>query len=211
MQKKILQNIGLPFLAVVLAIVISFLLFGGIEVYFIDLLETTRSHPDIFALISFFILSSDILLPVPSSIIMYINGYVLGWIGGSVLSLLALMIGATIGYYLGRFTSVGLKVKTDSNSDRLLKKYGPVAILVSRGIPVISETLCIVCGYNKMSFGRYSAFNFIGYLPLCILYASFGQIGYDKNTFLLTFGCSLVIAAGFWFIGKPYLTKAVEQ
>jgi uncharacterized membrane protein YdjX (TVP38/TMEM64 family) len=209
-QKKILQNIGLPFLAVVIAIVISFLLFGDIEVYFIDLLETTRSNPDIFALISFFILSSDILLPVPSSIIMYINGYVLGWIGGSVLSLLALMLGATIGYYLGRFTSVGLKVKTDSNSDRLLKKYGPVAILVSRGIPVISETLCIVCGYNKMNFGRYSAFNFIGYLPLCILYAAFGQIGYDKNTFLFTFGCSLVIAAGFWFIGKPYFTKAVE-
>lgn len=136
---------------------------------------------------------------------MYFNGYVLGIIEGSANSLIALLVGAMIGYYLGKVTSWGLKAKLDYESSNIVKKYGALAILITRGIPIVSESICIVCGYNKMPLIQYIILNTIGDLPLSILYSIFGNIGYDKNCFLLSFCASIIISAIFWFFGKQIL------
>ena len=47
--------------------------------------------------------------------------------------------------------------------------------------------------------------NLAGYIPVCLLYAYFGSIGYDRDSFLLTFGASLLVAALFLVAGKKYL------
>lgn len=186
-------------------IIVIFLMFENVEQYFIDLLNRSDDQKLSYSIVSFLALTSDIVLPVPSSIVMYTNGFVLGGIQGASLSLLSVMIGSLFGYYLGRFTSLGFKSKNDQNADDILKKYGPVAILVSRGIPILSESICIVCGYNKMNLKSYFLLNFIGYVPVCLLYAYCGSIGYDKNSFLISFASSLLIVALFLFVGKKYL------
>jgi uncharacterized membrane protein YdjX (TVP38/TMEM64 family) len=138
---------------------------------------------------------------------MYVNGYVLGIIGGSIISFVSLITSSIIGYYLGRLTSAGLKTTTELKSQLFLNKYGAMAVLLTRGIPILSESVCLVSGYNKMPFNQYLIYNVIGYIPLCILYAYCGSLGYDKNIFLFSFGCSLLISALFWFVGKSIIKK----
>ncbi|MBK8079815.1 MAG: hypothetical protein IPK25_05750 [Saprospiraceae bacterium] len=82
---------------------------------------------------------------------------------------------------------------------------------MTRGIPVLSEALCIVCGYNRMPLKKYFIYNAIGFMPLCFLYGICGSIGYDKNLFLLTFICSFFISAGFWIFGKKYFQKQTND
>lgn len=200
MRKKLL----FPFLITVTGIIVIFLIFNELEVYFTSLLSSMQEVPMSYTGVSFLVLASDILLPIPSSIVMYTNGYVLGIVNGALLSLCSLVVSAVIGYYLGKATSWGIKAKADEEADRLLAKYGILAILMTRGIPILSESICLVCGYNRLPFQRYILFNIVGYLPVCLLYAVFGSLGYSQEVFLISFGCSLVIAAVFWLMRHKF-------
>ena len=202
-----MKKIAVPFLISAVLIIVTFLLFDNLELLFTGLLKDASMHHQTYYYISFLVLASDIILPVPSSIVMYMNGYVLGWPGGSANSLLALMTGAVAGYYLGKFTSLGVRSKENERANIILLKYGSLAILISRGIPIISESVCIVCGYNRMPFKNYFILNFFGYIPLCFLYAFCGSIGFDENTFLISFACSIGISAVFWVAGRKYLAQ----
>ena len=94
----------IPFLIFTIIIILIFVFFGGSEVYFQEVLETARINPSYYGFLSFLILSSDIILPVPSSIVMHFNGMVLGTFWGAMLSLISVMISSVLGYYLGRST-----------------------------------------------------------------------------------------------------------
>lgn len=196
------KRIVLPFLISATLVIVTFVMFEDLERFLGALLMHMAGHKELYSWVSFFVLASDILLPVPSSIVMYTNGFALGLWQGALISLAALMLGSTIGYYLGKFTSMGVKAKDDSRASRFLEKYGIVSVLISRGIPILSESICVVCGYNRMPFRTYIILNLAGYVPLCLLYALFGSLGYDRNTFLISFGCSLLISAAFWLAGK---------
>ena len=203
-----MKSIVYPFILTIVVITTVFLVFSNLEEYFTDQLNELSNYHLQFALVSFIVLASDILLPVPSSIVMYLNGYILGFTLGAVVSLAGLLVGAVLGYYIGKWSSLGAATEKNQRAQRILTTYGPMAVLVTRGIPIIAESIAIVCGYNKMPFGKYFLLNLIGYIPLCLLYAFCGRAGYDKNTFLLSFACSLVIAAAFWFFGKSYFSRS---
>jgi uncharacterized membrane protein YdjX (TVP38/TMEM64 family) len=200
-----MKKIVIPFLITVILIIAVFLVFPELEVYFTGLISLKKNHIIFFSVISFMVLLSDIFLPVPSSIVMYTNGYVLGIVGGAVLSWVSVMAGAIIAYYTGRYISSGLKSEQNGKAAAILNKYGGMAIIITRGIPVLSESVCFVCGYNKMSFRHYIFLNAAGYTPVCFIYSVCGNAGYEKNIFLISFGCSLVVSALFWFAGKKYL------
>lgn len=191
-----------PTLLCIFIIIILFLVFGNLETLFIDFLNKARGYQSSYAITSFFILASDIVLPVPSSIIMFTNGLVLGITKGSLLSVLSVMIGSVIGYYLGRFTSYGLKIKSGNNADSFIQRYGELAILVTRAIPILAESVCIVAGYNKMKFGYYIVLNLLGYIPVILVYSICGNAGYGKSAFILSVSASLLISAVFWFCGR---------
>lgn len=207
MQSKWLKSTVIPTLIISVLIILTFVLFGSIEDYFISLLEEVQEQKLIFSILSFLILLSDILLPVPSSIIMFINGFVLGVVGGGLLSLFALMGASVVGYFLGKFSQNIFHSKANISASSMVESYGMIAIIVTRGMPVLAEAVSIVCGYNRMNFRKYLLFSFIGYLPLCFLYSFFGQLGQDKNLFLITFFISLLIAAVMWFIARKFFLK----
>ncbi|HPP88311.1 MAG TPA: hypothetical protein PLM75_10680, partial [bacterium] len=94
------------------------------ESYFSALLRDVSANHVAYSFISFLVLTSDIVLPVPSSIVMYLNGYVLGILIGSLVSLISLLVSSIIGYFVGRLTSLGLKVKSERNANEVLAKYG---------------------------------------------------------------------------------------
>jgi uncharacterized membrane protein YdjX (TVP38/TMEM64 family) len=202
-----MKRLFLPFVISAVVIITIFYFFKDLETSITELLIHCSNNTYTFTFISFSVLLVDIILPIPSSIVMYLNGYILGTLTGSLVSLASLSIGALIGYYIGKLSSYGLRAKEDQHTKEIISKYGVLAIIITRGIPVISESICFVYGYHKMPIKHYFLFNLIGYTPLCLLYAYFGKVGYDKNTFLLSFGFSLLMAALLWLIGKKILVN----
>lgn len=194
------------FIFICALILVPFFILGDAEQSFEERLTALTHHKLKYALFSFLLLASDILLPVPNSVIMYGNGLVLGGIAGTGLSLLALMTGATAGYWLGRVTSYGLRASADAKAVAFWKKYGALAILVTRVVPVLSESICILGGHLRMPFGRYLLLNLLGYLPIALIFAWFGRYGLDQNAFLISFGCSIALAGFFGWVARKWVS-----
>ena len=87
---------------VLLAIVIvPFVLFGGqIDAWTEAFIEGPRRHPGMVSLVLGGLLGSDILFPVPSSIVSTACGLLLGFVRGTLTSLAGMILSCGIGYAL---------------------------------------------------------------------------------------------------------------
>lgn len=152
------------------------------------------------------LLIADVFLPVPSSVIMIAHGALFGVWTGTALSLLG-SVGATLfGFWVGRRGGRALerlvsheeKIKADA----LLARYGSLAILVSRPLPLLAETVAILAGASAMGWGKAALAGFLGCVPMAALYAFTGATAKGLGNDILMFGIVLCIAAVFWFAGK---------
>jgi uncharacterized membrane protein YdjX (TVP38/TMEM64 family) len=197
-----LKRFLLP-LSILLAItVLSFLFFGDLETDTLQLLTELKSSPLLFGALSSLVLMLDILLPVPSGIVLFLNGLVLGLIPGFLLSFSALLLSSVVGYWIGRWATLGQGAMPDPRADALLDRFGPYAILISRGIPVLAESICFLCGYNRFPIRRYLWLNTLGYLPIAALYSWLGQWGSEGDAFFTALFASGLVAVLFGVLGK---------
>lgn len=183
-----------PFLASTVLVILIFVFFEDVEAYIENIIAISQTNKVQYVWISGLFLSSDILLPVPSSIIMYANGLVLGTVWGTFLSMVCALISSCVGYVLGSLSAKTLRSSKREEATTILNKYGVVGIIVSRGVPILSESISYTAGYMGMKFRTFFILNVIGYLPITLLYAYFGSLGSDLNIFLYCFTASLLIS-----------------
>lgn len=206
-----MKKIILPFGITLTIILLSFFLFGELEEYSGNLLARVGENRLEYAAVSFIVLVSDIVLPVPSSIVMYLNGLFLGLVNGFLLSLVSVTVSSPIGYLIGRGSSAAVRSAPDRVSDEILDKYGYLAILITRGIPVLSESVCVVCGYNRYDLKRFMLMNLLGYIPVSIIYAWAGSVSGSREQFLLSFGASVLVSGILWFAGKKVIDRTADD
>lgn len=163
------------------------------------------------------LLVADVVLPVPSSLIMIINGALFGVLLGAFLSLTgsvgATLFGFSIGRRGGRLFSRLLSVEEREKADNLLKKWGGLAIVITRPIPLLAETVAIMAGVSPLKWTTVTIAALVGSLPGAVLYALAGAIAGSFQSEVLVFGLVMLIAGVFWLIGRRAssgLTEAEE-
>jgi uncharacterized membrane protein YdjX (TVP38/TMEM64 family) len=172
------------------------------------------------ALIGIGLLIADVLLPVPASLVMIAHGALFGVVWGTVLSLLGALGAGIFGFWLGRRGGplVDRLVPADERrrADALLRAWGDLAIVVTRPVPILAETLAILAGTSPMTWPRMLAATLGGSLPAALIYALTGATARTLNDVPLVFGLVLLIAGLFWAVGKrlrkedPPETKPAE-
>ncbi len=204
-----MKRILIQLLIFSIVILLVFLLFN-FEEYFADHLQAMTDNKIEYSILSFVLLVSDILLPVPSSIVMYSNGFVLGVVNGFLLSMFSVTILAILGYLLGMLATnrLGLTISPEANG--LFVRYGYLAIFLTRGVPILAESVSLVCGYNRVVFRQYLSLNILGYLPVCFTFSFCGHMGSNGNFFLLSFFFALILSGLFWIFGKSAVVKQGE-
>ena len=150
------------------------------------------------ALIGVGLLIADVLLPVPSSLVMVAHGALFGvWIG-TLLSLAGSVGAALFGFAIGRRGEGALnKFVTDeerARADDLLGRWGVMAIVVTRPIPIVAETVAIVAGTSSLGWGRVAIASLAGSVPAALLYAITGAAIADLQSSTLVFGLVILIA-----------------
>lgn len=204
MSKNIWIRFIIPFLIVCTVIVVIFLKFGSIEQDISEKIQSSQTKLSYFCLLSFLFLFSDVLLPIPSSFVMYMNGYVLGLIPGALLSYIALMCSSVIAYYIGYIGAI--KIKEESRN--IFKNSSvPYILFLTRGIPILSESFCILCGYARYPFRKYIFYCLIAYIPVVLIYAYFGTIANQKDAFFVVLIFSFLISFLFWLKAKKIKTS----
>ena len=201
-----MKRIFLPTILIIFIIILLFLSFGNLENWFELQLDLQQHNLWIFALVSYLVLSADILLPVPSSIVMFLNGAILGIFWGSLLSLIAAMTSSLIGYFLGaqmsHFADRFFKNEETQTAQNLLKRYGWLAIIATRGLPILAETVALVTGNLRYQFRTFFWSNLVGFIPVCLIYAIAGHYSFETQSLLIAFAINILIASIFWFADR---------
>jgi uncharacterized membrane protein YdjX (TVP38/TMEM64 family) len=197
-----MRRLLLPLGIVVVVIVIVFLGLPNLEAIFSEWVTNSANQAkSYYSMISFSLLAADVFLPIPSSIIMFLNGSVLGVFWGGVLSLISSLLSAVIGYYFGKlFYHTLNKRYTPEELEKaasIIRRFGFAGIIMTRGVPILAEAVSILTGNMAYRFRHFFLANFIGFLPICLLYAYIGSQSLDTNTFLWAFGINILIAGFF--------------
>lgn len=183
----------------------TFILFEASGFTFEGLLQNKTSK-SLLAFISVVLLGIDVILPIPSSFIMISNGVLFGFLAGGVLSVVGGLISSTVGYFIG-FKSNQLARKFSSEAEEakaraFLEKYGSIAIIASRPIPVLAESVSIISGTLKWSFKKVLINSFIGLLPISFVYSLTGAYSTSFNSAGLAFLINVGMAGFIWLITR---------
>lgn len=186
-------------------------LFGLVEALGIDFLKdpgdwmNSRGRPAAAAA-GVGLLVADVFIPVPASIVMLAHGALFGIAMGAGLSLLGSVGATALGFALGRRGGALLArlvtPEEKARADALLRRYGALAVLVSRPLPLLAETVAILAGASPMGWGRMLAAAVAGNLPACLLYALAGATSRSFGSGALMMGLVVALAGVFWWFGK---------
>lgn len=193
------------------AMILVFLaLFGVVEALGVPLLSDLRpwlgQTGGLAAAVGVGLLIVDVLLPVPSSLVMVGHGALFGVVGGSLLSLVGSVGAAAVGFALGRRGGPLLDrlVPPDERArgDLLLARWGGAAIVATRPVPLIAETLAILAGTSPMRWRTLLVSATAGSIVPAVLYAVTGATAASLDEAWLVFGLVLLISGAFWFAAK---------
>ncbi|BDD04017.1 TVP38/TMEM64 family protein [Aureibacter tunicatorum] len=198
-------------LAILTFILASFILVESLDIQFLknpDYLQSSNG------LIAFgwgtLLLSLDIILPVPSTVILIANGAIFGTALGAAISMLDLMISTSFGILIGsKFTektNQWLNEKEKLQAEQFISKWGLIAIIISRSIPMLSETILLMAAAMGLNPRKLAIASFFGYLPGVIIYAYTGAFAATLESSLWSFIAVISISSIFWLFS--YFTKS---
>ncbi len=161
------------------------------------------------ALVGVGLLIADVVLPVPSSLVMIAHGALFGVTMGTLLSLIG-SVGATlVGFALGRRGDKWLEKivlpKERLRVEEMLERWGALAVVITRPVPLLAETTAILAGASAMSWQRVTIASFAGSLPAALLYALTGAVAASFHNTVLMFCFVLLVSGVFWILSRRLL------
>ena len=126
--------------------------------------------------IAIILLMSDLLLPLPATLIMAALGFIYGPVAGGLIAAAGSFMAGSFGYWLcrllGENTAIWLLGKKDyERGKKLAVNLGGFIVCLSRWLPVFPEVIACMAGLTRMPPGRFHIALLCGSLPLGFIYA----------------------------------------
>jgi uncharacterized membrane protein YdjX (TVP38/TMEM64 family) len=157
------------------------------------------------AAIGMALLCVDVFIPIPSSLVMVSLGIAYGWLWGALLSVAGSLAAAWVGYAVGRrsrwLVERLISPEEARRADRMLQRWGVLAIVVSRPLPMVAETVAILAGSSAVGWGRLTLAALAGSLPIAFFCAWAGATAQEMESCLWAFLLTLAVAALIWLVG----------
>lgn len=189
------------FLFLCLFAIAGFVLFEAAGLSLEGLLRSSTSKVAL-AVIGVLLLAVDVLLPVPSSVVMVGNGVLFGAVTGGLLSVLGGLISSAVGYYIGARSKRLVANFTGSNdqtrAEAFLAKYGYAAIVASRPIPILAEAVAIISGTLNLKLRKVLVSSLLGLTPVSFVYSITGAYSTSLDSAFWAFALNLGVAALLW-------------
>ena len=158
------------------------------------------------AVIGVGLLIADVLLPVPSSLVMVAHGALFGTFTGTLLSLSG-SVGATLfGFWIGRRGGPLLERLIPPNerarANLMIDRWGALAVVATRPMPLLAETTAILAGASDLSFRSVFSAGLVGSIPPSLLYALAGSIAATFQNTALMFAVVMSVTGIFWVVNR---------
>lgn len=184
--------------AVLLVPIVPFLIFGQ---QFEAWAESFTQNPPAWywsAPIIVGLLATDIFLPVPSSLISTMGGWTLGGWGGTLASWAGMSAGAILGFALarrwGRAWALWISREASiQKMERLSDRFGPLVVVLTRGVPVFAEASVLLMGMHGLAWRRFLPPLLLSNLGLAAAYSFFGEYAQRHAWLPLALGVSIAL------------------
>ena len=185
---------------ILLAIVLVpfFVAGSAIESWTKTFIDQAAAHPWLCAAVLGGLLASDILLPIPSSIVSTGCGMLLGVTMGTAVSLLGMTASCALGYWLGRSSGRGLAVRLVSSEDldrfqSVHSRFEDWAVVISRPVPVLAEVSVLFAGLSRMPAPRFFLLSTLANVGVSLGYALVGAYASSANAFFVAFAGAMLL------------------
>lgn len=206
----------LPLMCLVLLVpVLPFVLFGGqFEDWLQAVAEDPPSIPVTMALV-IGLLSTDILLPIPSSVISTLSGWHLGWWLGTLATWIGMNLGAIIGFAMarrwGKPFAVWFSKEEDLERMRIVSdRYGPFVLVLTRAMPVFAEATVLIAGIHQLAWRRFLPAVIFSNLGIALAYSAFGDYAEQHQWLPLALGIAIAIPVMVAAVAQRLMPKAED-
>lgn len=147
----------------------------------------------------------DVVVPLPSSLLMTLNGSLFGVVPGAGLSLLggtlATVVAVAVGRYGGGLADRVVAPEQRVRAERLFARYGMVAVAATRPVPLVAETVAVIAGAARLSWGRAWVAGVVGNLVPASVYALAGATADDPVSGFVVLAGVLALTGTLWLVG----------
>ncbi len=132
------------------------------------------------------LLGTDVLLPVPSSLVSTLAGSQLP-VGVAVLaSWIGMNLGAAFGFVLARQLGRPLAERWSSPGDLrqtedLCQRYGSFFLVLTRALPILAEAAVLLVGLHRMSWRQFLPPIILSNLGIAVAYSLLGSYSADHH------------------------------
>jgi uncharacterized membrane protein YdjX (TVP38/TMEM64 family) len=161
--------------------IVPFLLLGDrLETTIDHWLQSERSGAAIgWATVA--ILASDVLLPVPSSLVNTWAGAQLGMVGGTICAWAGMTLGGLIGFAVARQFGQPIVRRLAGAEDlarleSLAARYGWALLIATRPLPVLAEATLLLLGAIELTWKSFLPALLLSNLGLALAYAAIGAL-----------------------------------
>lgn len=156
------------------------------------------------------LLGSDVVLPIPSSIVSASAGALLGFWPGAAAVWLGMTVSCLIGYGIGaRSAGLARRFVGEAGLARasgVAAHFGDLALVLCRPVPVLAEASTVLAGLVSTSFARFAWLCGLSNLGVACGYAAIGAFSMRVESFLLAFLGSLLVPAVAFGAARLWLT-----
>jgi uncharacterized membrane protein YdjX (TVP38/TMEM64 family) len=158
------------------------------------------------------LLVSDLVLPIPGTVVMSALGWMYGWFWGGVIAAAGSVLSGVVAYGLCRLMGrrVAVWIAGEDGLEKahaLMERGGGWLVAVSRWLPVMPEAVASLAGLAGMRWRTFWVALLCGSLPLGFAFAAIGHLGHEQPGAALLL--SAVVPAGMWWVARRW--KAVQS
>ena len=156
------------------------------------------------------LLVSDIVLPVPSTVVMSAIGWVYGWLIGGVVCAAGSMLSGIVAYaacrWLGHGAAVWIAGEAGiQKAEALFERHGGWLVAVSRWTPVLPEAVACLAGIARMRWRVFLPALACGSIPLGFAFAAIGHLGQSEPTWAIAL--SAITPIVLWILASQLVLR----
>lgn len=186
-----------PAILVLALILVPFFLFADWFDALVARLASGQTSTSFTVIAMVGLLGSDVVLPIPSSIVSAAAGVLLGFWRAVAVIWVGMTISCMVGYAIGASSASAAKrfVGTDglTRASALAESYGDMMIVVSRPVPVLAEASIIFAGVVGTPFRRFFVMTSWANLGIALGYAALGAFSMQLESFVVALVGALAV------------------
>ena len=204
-MKTMLRQL-IPVVVVLAVPIIPLLFMGDLMKQWVSGLENSQYLPWIVIAL----LSGDLILPIPSSVVTTYIGGQMQWVTGTLVSWVGMSLGAVIGFTLARKYGPQFALRFSSaaqleNAGDLAGRLGPIFLVLARGVPVVAEASVLSMGIHRLSWRRFLIPVLLSNLGISLGYTLFGAVAQQHQWLPVALGVSICVPIGLTLIAQRVL------